>query len=177
MNLISDFFTHILIVLKTLQLTKLQSSTNGTYEGTENPDAVAGAQSFQTSLPFYPSPWMTPGTTDWADAYEKATAFVAQLTLLEKVCEIRATSRESPIADECKVNITTGVGWESEQCVGQTGSVPRLSLRSMCMQDSPVGVRNTDYNSVFSSGQSVAATFDRGLFYQRGYAMGKVSNH
>jgi hypothetical protein len=40
------------------------------------------------------------------------------------------------------------------------------------MQDSPVGVRDTDYNSVFSSGQSVAATFDRGLLYARGYAMG-----
>lgn len=41
------------------------------------------------------------------------------------------------------------------------------------MQDSPVGVRDTDYNSVFSSGQSVAATFDRGLLYARGYAMGQ----
>ncbi len=35
-----------------------------------------------------------------------------------------------------------------------------------------MGVRDTDYNSVFSSGQTVAATFDRGLFYARGHAMG-----
>lgn len=55
---------------------------------------------------------------------------------------------------------------------GQVGSIPRLGFRSLCMQDSPVGVRDTDYNSVFSSGQTVAATFDRGLFYARGYAMG-----
>lgn len=41
------------------------------------------------------------------------------------------------------------------------------------MQDSPVGVRDTDYNSVFSSGQSVAATFDRSLIYARGLAMGQ----
>lgn len=41
------------------------------------------------------------------------------------------------------------------------------------MQDSPVGVRDTDYNSVFSSGQTVAATFDRGLMYARGHAMGQ----
>jgi beta-glucosidase len=41
------------------------------------------------------------------------------------------------------------------------------------LQDSPVGVRDTDYNSVFSSGQTVAATFDRGLMYARGYAMGE----
>lgn len=40
------------------------------------------------------------------------------------------------------------------------------------MQDAPVGVRFADYVSVFSSGQSVAATFDRGLMYARGYAIG-----
>jgi len=51
--------------------------------------------------------------------------------------------------------------------------VPRLGLRSMCMQDGPVGIRFTDGNSVFPSGQSVAATFDRGLFYARGRAMGE----
>lgn len=43
----------------------------------------------------------------------------------------------------------------------------------MCLQDSPVGVRFTDYNSVFASGQTVAATFDRGLLYARGRAMGE----
>jgi beta-glucosidase len=41
------------------------------------------------------------------------------------------------------------------------------------MQDSPVGVRFADYVSVFSSGQSAAATFDRRLLYARGYAMGQ----
>ncbi|RDW83250.1 putative beta-glucosidase 1 [Coleophoma crateriformis] len=112
------------------------------------------SQTLQTSPPFYPSPWAD-GSGDWADAYAKAKDFVSKMTLMEKV------------------NITTGVGWEGEQCVGQTGSVPRLGFRSMCMQDSPVGVRDTDYNSVFSSGQSVAATFDRGLFYARGLAMGQ----
>ena len=67
----------------------------------------------------------------------------------------------------------TSNSWEGEQCVGQTGSIPRLGFRSLCLQDSPVGVRDTDYNSVFSSGQTVAATFDRGLMYARGYAMGQ----
>jgi len=41
------------------------------------------------------------------------------------------------------------------------------------MQDSPVGVRLTDYNSVFPSGQTAAATFDRGLLHRRGVAMGQ----
>lgn len=109
----------------------------------------------EVSPPSYPSPWMNPDADGWGDAYAKAAAFVSQLTLAEKV------------------NITTGVGWEGEQCVGQTGSVPRLGLRSLCMQDSPTGVRDTDYNSAFTSGQLVAATFSRELMYQRGLAMGQ----
>jgi beta-glucosidase len=44
------------------------------------------------SEPHYPSPWMNPNAIGWEEAYEKAKAFVSQLTLMEKV------------------NITTGVG-------------------------------------------------------------------
>ena len=40
---------------------------------------------------------------------------------------------------------TTGSGWQQEQCVGQTGGVPRLGIRGQCLQDSPVGVRYTEY--------------------------------
>lgn len=96
---------------------------------------------------------MTPDANGWEHAYEQAKAFVSQLTLLEKV------------------NLTTGVGWSSEQCVGNTGSVPRLGLRGLCLQDSPTGIRFTDRNSAFSSGVHVAATFDRGLMNRRGKAM------
>jgi beta-glucosidase-like glycosyl hydrolase len=39
------------------------------------------------------------------------------------------------------------------------------------MQDGPVGVRLTDYNSVFPSGQTAAATFHRSLMNQRGKAI------
>ncbi|KAM3068685.1 beta-glucosidase [Clarireedia jacksonii] len=139
----------------TPKLILTQSSNITTYPGDVDNATVSGAQFGQTSPPFYPSPWMKPNVVGWEEAYAKAKDFVSQLTLLEKV------------------NLTTGVGWEGEQCVGQAGSVPRLGLRSMCMQDSPVGVRDTDYNSVFSSGQTVAASFDRSLMYARGYAMGQ----
>lgn len=64
---------------------------NATYPNAVDPAATAGAVSFETSAPFYPSPWAN-GQGDWADAYKKAKAFVSQLTLLEKI------------------NITTGVG-------------------------------------------------------------------
>jgi hypothetical protein len=56
-----------------------------------NPLTGAGSKSYQQSPPSYPSPWGT-GSGNWSAAYEKARAFVSQLTLLEKV------------------NLTTGVG-------------------------------------------------------------------
>jgi len=55
-----------------------------TYLSSEVPYAVAGAKFNQTSPPYYPSPWGT-GAGEWAGAYEKARAFVSQLTLAEKV--------------------------------------------------------------------------------------------
>ncbi|KAK5125213.1 hypothetical protein LTR85_000889 [Meristemomyces frigidus] len=129
---------------------------NATYPGfaSDNPVAIAGSKSHQTTPPKYPSPWGA-GLGEWATAYEKARAFVSQLTLEEKV------------------NLTTGTGWELDRCVGQTGSIPRLGFRAMCLQDSPVGVRYTDYNSVFPAGVNVAATFDRAAAYARGQAMGE----
>ncbi|KAH6624187.1 glycoside hydrolase family 3 protein [Chaetomium sp. MPI-SDFR-AT-0129] len=106
------------------------------------------------SDPYYPSPWMNPEADGWAEAYIQAKDFVSQLTLAEKV------------------NLTTGVGWQGEQCVGQVGAIPRLGLRSLCMHDAPIGVRGSDYNSAFPSGQTTAATWDRVLMYRRGFAMG-----
>ncbi|KAF2476968.1 beta-glucosidase [Lindgomyces ingoldianus] len=116
---------------------------------TTNPAELSNA----TSPPFYPSPWMD-GSGGWADAYAKAQSFVRQLTLLEKV------------------NLTTGVGWEGEACVGNVGAIPRLGFQALCMQDSPLGVRFGDYVSAFPAGGTVAASWDRGVFYQRGYQMG-----
>ncbi|KAF1985246.1 glycoside hydrolase family 3 protein [Aulographum hederae CBS 113979] len=105
------------------------------------------------SPPKYPSPWMD-GSGEWATAYKRAQAFVSQLTLLEKV------------------NLTTGVGWQGEDCVGNTGEIPRLGFPALCLQDSPLGVRNADYVSAFPAGGSVAASFDREIWYQRGFEMG-----
>ncbi len=140
-----------------------------TYPQATSPNPAA-QQKAEFSPPFYPSPWGS-GAGEWASAYAKAKTFVSSLTLLEKV------------------NLTTGVGyvnyylvvsrrqltlsrWQGERCVGQNGAIPRLGFRSLCMQDSPVGVRDTDYNSVFPAGVNVAATFDRGLAFARGQAMG-----
>ncbi|EDU39662.1 beta-glucosidase 2 precursor [Pyrenophora tritici-repentis Pt-1C-BFP] len=110
---------------------------------------------FAESPPFYPSPWVEDTNGDWADAITKAKAFVSQLTLLEKV------------------NLTTGTGWQSESCVGNVGAIPRLGFDSLCMQDSPLGIRFADYVSAFPAGGTVAGSWDRAEFYQRGYQMGQ----
>lgn len=100
------------------------------------------------------SPRWIEGLGDWEAAYQKAQAFVSQLTLLEKV------------------NLTTGTGWQSDHCVGNTGGVPRLNFTGICNQDSPLGVRFADYVSAFPSGGTIAAAWDRGEWYLRGYQMG-----
>ena len=109
-----------------------------------------GNSSIPSSRPYYPSPWAN-GRGDWAEAYAKAQAIVKEMTLLEKV------------------NLTTGTGWESNRCVGNTGSIPRLGLHALCLQDSPLGIRFSDYNSAFPAGGTVAASWDREVWYQRGF--------
>ncbi|KAK4988427.1 hypothetical protein LTR50_003941 [Elasticomyces elasticus] len=149
-------FLRSVALLLAAQLARAQSPApypNSTTTNATNPVTNSGSMTNQTSPPKYPSPWGE-GLGDWGDAYAKARAFVSQLTLIEKV------------------NLTTGVGWEGEQCVGNNGAIPRLAFKALCLEDSPLGVRLSDFNSAFSSGQTIAATWDRGLFYQRGFDMG-----
>lgn len=94
------------------------------------------------------------GDGGWKEAMAKAKDFVAQLTIDEKV------------------NLTTGVDTVG-RCVGNTGTIPRLGFAGFCLQDSPLGVRYTDYASVFPAAINIAATFDEGLMYARGAAMGR----
>jgi len=93
------------------------------------------------------------GDGSWSSAVAKARAFVAQLTLDEKV------------------NLTTGIGING-RCVGNTGEVSRLGFKGICLQDSPLGVRLTDFASAFPAAINAAATFDKDLINQRGVAMG-----
>ncbi|KAG6001288.1 hypothetical protein E4U21_004525 [Claviceps maximensis] len=106
------------------------------------------------SPPQYPSPWMDPHAQGWEEAYAKAREFVSQMTLVEKV------------------NLTTGTGWMSDACVGNVGAIPRLGLRSLCMQDGPLGIRFSDYNSAFPAGLTAGATWSERLWKERGKALG-----
>ncbi|EPS94914.1 hypothetical protein FOMPIDRAFT_281622 [Fomitopsis schrenkii] len=99
--------------------------------------------------------WPTPNATGgsaWQGAYARAQALVAQMTLEEKVWFI------------------TG---QDGRCAGNTGSVERLGIPTLCLQDGPAGVRPVQGSSQFPAGQAVAATWDRELIYARGRAMGQ----
>ena len=50
--------------------------------------------------------------------------------------------------------------------------MPRLGFAGICNQDSPLGVRFADYVSAFPAGGTIAAAWDRGEWYLRGYQMG-----
>lgn len=100
----------------------------------------------------YSSP-LSAGYGNWSDAYEKARAFVCNLTLTEKV------------------NLTTQTGTSASNTY-TLGIIPRVGFRGLALDDSPTGVRGTDYNSVFAAGLNLAMTWDRNLIYQQGYALG-----
>ncbi|ORY61025.1 beta-glucosidase-related glycosidase [Pseudomassariella vexata] len=99
----------------------------------------------------YPSPNAT-GAGGWDEALAKALAFVAELTVEEKAWMV------------------TGV---AGPCIGNIAPIPRLGFTGLCLQDGPLSVRATDYASTFSAGVSAAATWDRDILYERGYALGE----
>jgi beta-glucosidase len=106
------------------------------------------------AAPYYPAPhggW----TSDWSESYRKASLIVQNLTLAEKT------------------NLTSGTGIFMGRCVGNTGSALRAGIPQLCLQDGPLGVRNTDHNTAFPPGITVGATFDKDLMYARGVAIGE----
>ncbi|KAF2492368.1 beta-glucosidase-like protein [Lophium mytilinum] len=104
--------------------------------------------------PYYPTPhggWVA----DWSESYRKAALLVANMTLAEKT------------------NITCGSGYDMGRCVGNTGSAVRLGVPQLCLQDSPLGIRNSDHNTAFPAGITVGATWDKSLMHARGVAIGE----
>ncbi|KAL3458851.1 glycoside hydrolase superfamily [Aspergillus heterothallicus] len=97
----------------------------------------------------YPSPNAT--GLNWDAAFAHATKFVAKLTLDEKIGLVSGTQ---------------GL------CEGNVAPIPRLSFDGLCIQDGPLGVRFSDYVSVFPAGINVGAAWDRKLTYTRGQQIG-----
>ena len=82
----------------------------------------------------------------------KAKDFVSQLTVDEKAW--MATGQPGP-------------------CVGNVLPIPRLNFSGLCLQNGPQCVQQGDYSSVFVSGVSAAASWDRDLLYDRAYSQAK----
>jgi beta-glucosidase len=93
---------------------------------------------FGQSEPVYPSPRGN-GVGDWLDAYAKAQALVAEMTLDEKV------------------GLTSGVRTTSNGCGGIISAVPRLGFPGLCLQDGTNGVRGTDYVNAYPAAIHVGA--------------------
>ncbi|KAF7537389.1 hypothetical protein G7054_g3752 [Neopestalotiopsis clavispora] len=105
------------------------------------------------SPPVYPTPEGTGASSSrWAAAYAKAKSIISQATLEEKV------------------NVTGGF---TGQCVGNSGSIPRLGVPSLCLSDAPDGIRGNEFVSAFPAGIHVASTWDRDLMYQYGKGLGE----
>ncbi|KAL3487715.1 putative beta-glucosidase G [Aspergillus germanicus] len=130
------------------------------YMGEErSSDAFTWVQPLNTTIlgqyghsePVYPSP-RTTGAGGWAGAYEKARDFVMELILAEKS------------------DMVTGA---PGPCVGNIYAIPRLNFSGLCLQDGPVSLRVADYVSVFPSGVTVAASWDKSVMYERNLAMGR----
>lgn len=109
------------------------------------------SSSHWTSPTVYPSPNST-GNGGWEAAYAKAQDFVSQLNVTEKAY------------------LVTGV---SGPCVGNIAPVPRLGFNGLCLQDGPQAIRQADYASVFPAGITVASSWDKSFFFQRGAALGE----
>ncbi|KAK1060487.1 hypothetical protein LTR74_011833 [Friedmanniomyces endolithicus] len=105
--------------------------------------------SYGRSTPVYPTP-QTAGRGEWATAYAKAKALVAQMTDFEKN------------------NITYGQA-STTGCSGLSGTVPRLGFPGLCLADSGNGVRATDGVNGYPPG----ASWNENLAYQRALYMGE----
>jgi beta-glucosidase-like glycosyl hydrolase len=106
------------------------------------------------AAPYYPTPhggWIS----DWSESYRKASLLVSNMTLAEKA------------------NITAGTGIFMGRCVGNTGSALRVGVPQLCLQDGPLGIRNSDHNTAFPAGITVGATWDKDLMLARGVALGE----
>ena len=105
------------------------------------------------SPPWYPSP--KGGTlSKWQKSYLMAATLVSKMSLVEKV------------------NVTTGTGWASDLCVGNTAGAFDAGFPPLCLQDGPLGIRFSDHSTAWPAGITVGATWNKDLMYRRGRGLG-----
>ncbi|KAJ7916872.1 beta-glucosidase [Mycena leptocephala] len=122
--------------------TSSSSSTSISSTSTSSSTQTSSSTATSTSAAAAPTGTILNISPQWAAAYVKATAAVQKMSLQDKV------------------NLATG------HCVGNTPAIASISFPGLCLEDSPVGVRDADLVSVFPA-------FNRTLMNQRGVAMGQ----
>ncbi|RFN48407.1 putative beta-glucosidase g [Fusarium flagelliforme] len=93
----------------------------------------------------------TINTEKWLDARHEANSMIAKMTLEEKSLMV--------------------TGSFDGTCIEYIAPIKRLGFGGLCIQDGPIGLRLGDLVSVFPSGVTTAATWDRQLMALRGEAM------
>ncbi|GFF87393.1 probable beta-glucosidase L [Aspergillus lentulus] len=94
------------------------------------------------------------GGSNWDQAYSRAKDALQKLNQTEKV------------------GLVTGVKWMGGPCVGNTYKPASIDYPSLCLQDSPLGIRFANPVTAFPAGINAGATWDTQLLYARGAAMG-----
>ncbi|KAH7144175.1 glycosyl hydrolase family 3 N terminal domain-containing protein [Dactylonectria estremocensis] len=97
-----------------------------------------------------------PSVEDWQNAFIKADEFVSQLNLTEKIGMITGT-----------MDLTTS------KCIGNIKPIDRINFPGLCLLDGPQALNHADLVSIFSSGLTAAATWDKDLIFERGKALGE----
>ncbi|RMD40563.1 hypothetical protein DV735_g4575, partial [Chaetothyriales sp. CBS 134920] len=107
---------------------------------------------FYGQSPDAPAP-IANGTGMWAEAFAKAQATVAELTLEEKV------------------NLTGGISVPNG-CSGNIPGIEHVGFEGMCLTDAGNGVRATDFVNGWPSGIHVGASWNKQLTRTRGIHLG-----
>ncbi|RYC81622.1 putative beta-glucosidase G [Fusarium oxysporum f. sp. narcissi] len=90
------------------------------------------------------------GANEAADVLAATNRFISSLTLDEKA------------------GIVDG---SDGPCGGNIAPIPRVNFKGICLQDSPLGVREADFVTMFPAGLTAGASFDKRLMYERGLLM------
>lgn len=88
-------------------------------------------------------------------AEAKAADFVAKLNLTEKTIAVTGSLAEGA---------TTG-------CIGRLRPIERVGFTGVCLMDGPSAVNRAHLISIFPSGMTAAASWDRDMIYERGIAL------
>ncbi|KAG1853149.1 glycoside hydrolase family 3 protein [Suillus subalutaceus] len=162
----SAFSSSTPVTSSTSSTSSASTSTSGVSASVSTTSSMTSYLATETEPPVFPATdplYPPPVSADpvivpdfapaWAAAYTKATSMISNFTIAQKV------------------NITTGVGWANGLCVGNTPPVGNFP--GLCLQDSPLGVRDTDLVTSFPAGITTASTWNRALMRARGLAIGQ----